>query len=224
MRWKESEEKQVWSQWCVENSSICNKAKQEDEWNGGTLGPCCESQPNALLPLLQRLERALTVLGIPAAKKSSSSVVYCNNALEGFFSFLKYLFIWLHLALDAACGIYFPDQGWNPDSLLWKSWVLTPDYQGSPLDSFLNYSCKERRRKKMHLSLSLQESNQKMNGPWCINDGHMMGFWEAHHMSSWWLFLCCADLFLWTLRTQVGLLELAGRKMFRKKYFFSYPT
>lgn len=50
-----------------------------------------------------------------------------------------------------------------------------------------------------------------------------MGFWEAHRMSSWRLFLCCADLFLWTLRTQVGLLELAGRKMFRKKNFFFLP-
>lgn len=93
MRWKESGEKQVWSQWCVENSSICNKAKQEGEWSGGTLGPCCESQPNALLPQLQRLEGALTVLGIPAAGKSSSSVVYCKNALDGFFSFFNiYLF------------------------------------------------------------------------------------------------------------------------------------
>ena len=62
-----------------------------------------------------------------------------------------------------------------------------------------------------------------MNDPWCTNDGHMMGFWEAHHMSLWWLFLCCADLFLWTLRTQVGLLELAGRKMFMKKKIFFLP-
>lgn len=62
-----------------------------------------------------------------------------------------------------------------------------------------------------------------MKDPWCTNDGHMMGFWEAHHMSLWWLFLCCADLFLWTLRIQVGLLELAGRKMFTKKKNFFLP-
>lgn len=48
----------------MENSSTCNKAKQEDRRVGGMLGSCCESQPNAPLPPLQRLERALTELGI----------------------------------------------------------------------------------------------------------------------------------------------------------------
>ena len=70
------------------------------------------------------------------------------------------------------------------------------------------------------MDLSLQESNQKVvisvmiNGLLNINDWHMMGFGELHHMSSLLLFLCLSDLFFWTLRTQVGLLELAGRKMF----------
>ena len=76
------------------------RSEMEERWD-----PAVKSQPNALLPRLQRLERALTVMGIPAARKSSSSVIYCNNALDGFFSFFKYLFIWLHLALDAASGI-----------------------------------------------------------------------------------------------------------------------
>lgn len=72
----------------------------------------------------------------------------------------------------------------------------------------------------MHLRLSLQESNQNVvisvviNDVLNINDWHMMGFWESHHMSSLLLFLCSSDLFFWTLRTQVGLSELAGRKMF----------
>lgn len=47
-----------------------------------------------------------------------------------------------------------------------------------------------------------------------FNNWHTMRFLELHHMSSVLLSLCLDDLFSWTLRTQVGLLELAGRKMF----------
>ena len=35
-----------------------------------------------------------------------------------------YIFIWLCGVLDAACGIYFPDQGLNPGPLHWEPGVL----------------------------------------------------------------------------------------------------
>lgn len=119
-------------------------------------------------------------------------------------------------------------RGWERFSLCWE--FLVPDSHllgvacHNHLNGFLrNYSCKG---KKMHLSLSLQESNQKMvtsimiNELLCINNHwHTMGFWESYHMSSLLLFLCLSDLFSWTLRTQVRLLELAGRKI-----SIFYPT
>ena len=43
--------------------------------------------------------------------------------------YLLYLFIWLFLALAAACEIKFPDQGLNPGPLHWEHRVLA---SGSP--------------------------------------------------------------------------------------------
>ena len=34
-----------------------------------------------------------------------------------------YVLIWLHQVLTAACGIYVPDQGWNPGPLHWERGV-----------------------------------------------------------------------------------------------------
>ena len=46
----------------------------------------------------------------------------CLRILSLFFKKIYYLFIWLYQVLVAAfellvsaCGIQFPDQGWNPD-------------------------------------------------------------------------------------------------------------
>lgn len=142
MRWKGSGKKKVWSQWCVENSNTCNKAKQEDQWVGWMLRCWCENQPNAPLP-------------------------------------------WL--------------RSWKELSLCWE--LLLPEgcllsaAHHNPLDGFLrNYSCQQKGRRKKHLCLSLQESNQNMmvsimiNDLLNVNDWHMMGFGEPHHMSSLLLF------------------------------------
>lgn len=116
-------------------------------------------------------------------------------------------------------------RGWKELSLGWEfllpeGRLLSAAYHNA-VDGFLrNYSCQEKGRRKKHLCLPLQESNQKVvvrimiNNLLNINDWPMICFGESHHMSSLLLFLCLSDLFFWTLRTQVGLLELAGRKMF----------
>ena len=41
-----------------------------------------------------------------------------------FYIIFIYLAIWLHQVLVAACGIYFPDQGWNLGPLYWELEVL----------------------------------------------------------------------------------------------------
>ena len=51
--------------------------------------------------------------------------------------YLFYLFIWLFLALAAACGIKFPDQGLNPGPLHWEHRVLAAGPPGMSLNPFL---------------------------------------------------------------------------------------
>ena len=49
--------------------------------------------------------------------------------------YLFYLFICLFLALAAACGIKFPDQGLNPGPLHWEHRVLATGPPGKSLFS-----------------------------------------------------------------------------------------
>ena len=50
--------------------------------------------------------------------------------IHSFIHFKKnYLCIWVHQVSVAANGMWFPDQGWNPDTLYWKCAVLVTDHQ-----------------------------------------------------------------------------------------------
>ena len=46
-----------------------------------------------------------------------------------------YLFIWLCWVLVVACGIWFPDQGWDPGTLHWKRGVWATGPPGKSFDS-----------------------------------------------------------------------------------------
>lgn len=112
-------------------------------------------------------------------------------------------------------------------SLAWEFLVpgghpLGPACHNALKDFLRNYSCKRKGEKKCIWVCPYKKVNERWwSVLWLMNCRilTMMGFWESYHMSSLLLFLCLSDLFSWTLRTQVRLLELAGRKM-----SIFYPT
>ena len=54
------------------------------------------------------------------------------------FVFKKCVFIWLHQVVVAACGIEFPDEGWNLNPLHWECRVLATVPPGKSLYFLFN--------------------------------------------------------------------------------------
>ena len=48
-----------------------------------------------------------------------------------------FFFFWLYQVLTAVCGLWFPEQGWNPGPLHWELEVLATGPPGNLRNVFL---------------------------------------------------------------------------------------
>ena len=96
-----------------------------------------QNEPRSSAEIVLCMYLPIENIGIPS-KNSAGSKTRGKKLLQALMIISCFknicLFIWLRQVLVAACGISFPDQGSNLDSLPWESWPL--DHQGSPLGDF----------------------------------------------------------------------------------------